>query len=525
MFLLALAVGALGYMVGPALTLDKLAQEADLIFKAEAITSQPVEDASFTKVSGYGARETRFRVISLIKGAAVGDEIRFRHYDEDAGGGLFTPQYYHFEPGSVYIVCAKETPEGARQTRNNHTAKMDLGSLRCRDKAPVTGKTLPEIYWTELMALRDSPNVADVVYALEQLGGMSEGSERAGTKDFSRLEVLNAIHKLVGRAEPEIANAAIRLLGSGSPYLSDTTAPYWLGTIGVSNPGLAQMDHGTRNPGGALCWRELAAVANSNAGAETRALAIRAMGLVRAREIHQMMDPWLKSPDAPIRAASVLLYTDFAVPHSYTTEVFGGFAADQAPEVRKCAAYAIGFTQDAGLLPVLTKLLKDSDADTRRAARESLHSFHPEIPAVHEALKADLDNPETHPLTLLTLARDNPVPYLEQLAKVVEQKPEPKNWGGGEIPAFTAWKLLFKHLRAQPPEDIRSGKWDRYLDVLEQVGSYSSSEPRDIYAFYLQRKMPKRAAKYREQAKKNAGYDLDYFFNEVDKSAETFQGN
>ena len=61
---------------------------------------------------------------------------------------------------------------------------------------------------------------------------------------------------------------------------------------------------------------------------------------------------------------------------------------------------------------------------------------------------------------------------------------------GGEIPAVTASKLVFKHLRAQPSADIRSGKWNRYLDALEKVGQYSSSEPRDIYSFYLQRGMP-----------------------------------
>jgi hypothetical protein len=38
---------------------------------------------------------------------------------------------------------------------------------------------------------------------------------------------------------------------------------------------------------------------------------------------------------------------------------------------------------------------------------------------------------------------------------------------------------------------------------------YSSSEPRDIYAFYLRRGMPDRAAKYRAAAKRTVGYDLD----------------
>jgi hypothetical protein len=347
-----------------------------------------------------------------------------------------------------------------------------------------------------------------------------------GTTDFSRIEVLSAVYGLISRPEPEIAQAAIRLIGSGSPLLSDDLAPYWLGTIGVEAPGLAKLEPGTRNVGGALAWRELVAVANSNVAPETRALAIRALGLVKVPELHQkFMDAWLKAPEIPVRAAAVMLLSDFAIPCDYTTGQFAGYATDAAPEVRKCAAYAIGFMQNPDIVPVLSKLIKDEDATVRRAAMESLRSFRPEIPAVAAALKLDLANPESQPLSLLALAQGNPGAHLEELAKAIELKTEPTNASGGEIPAFTAWKLLFQHLRAQPPADIRSGKWDRYLDALEKAGQYSSSEPRDVYAFYLQRGMPERAAKYRAKAKKAISYNIDYYFDMVDKNPSVFDGN
>ena len=168
---------------------------------------------------------------------------------------MYTPQFYHFEPGRSYIVCARKTVAGAMQTRLSHTVKMDLGVLRCRDQRPVTARTLPEIYGTELIALRDSPEPGDVLYAIQQWDGMSDKPEGSATTDFSRIDVLAAVHGLISRPEPEIAQAAIRLVGAGSPYLSDTTAPFWLGTVGVPNPGLGQMDPGIRNAGGALCWR------------------------------------------------------------------------------------------------------------------------------------------------------------------------------------------------------------------------------------------------------------------------------
>ena len=88
---------------------------------------------------------------------------------------------------------------------------------------------------------------------------------------------------------------------------------------------------------------------------------------------------------------------------------------------------------------------------------------------------------------------------------------------------FTAWEILFRYLQNQSTDDVRSGNLDRYLDAIEKVGNYSSSEPRDIYAFYLQRGMTERAAKFRRAANKAASYDLDYFFKQVDANPSQFK--
>ena len=58
---------------------------------------------------------------------------------------------------------------------------------------------------------------------------------------------------------------------------------------------------------------------------------------------------------------------------------------------------------------------------------------------------------------------------------------------------------------------------------MEKVGNYSSSEQRDIYAFYLQRGMTERAKKYRAAATKAASYDLDYYFKQVDENPSLYQ--
>jgi hypothetical protein len=219
---LAIAGAALGYSVGPALTLEQLTAEADLIFKGEALASEAVEDAWFKPVPAFTTTETRFRIISLIKGQVADGEVRFRHYDEKKVpfGFSYSPQFYQFEPGRTYIVCAHKTEAGARQTRIHHTMHRDLGVLRCRDSRPVTSGGLREIYWSELMALRESARPDDVIYAIQQWGAMSKtpGDEwMRGTTDFSRIEVLNAVRGLISRPEPAIAQAAIRLVGAGSP--------------------------------------------------------------------------------------------------------------------------------------------------------------------------------------------------------------------------------------------------------------------------------------------------------------------
>jgi hypothetical protein len=124
---------------------------------------------------------------------------------------------------------------------------------------------------------------------------------------------------------------------------------------------------------------------------------------------------------------------------------------------------------------------------------------------------------------LNALAAPDAGPHLDALAEAVEKNIEPESWWSGRIPAFTSWELLFKHLQARPRDEVRSGKHDRYLDAMEKLRIHSSTEPRDIYAFYLQRDMKERAARFRQAAKGKVSFDLDYFFDMVDENPETYQ--
>jgi hypothetical protein len=524
---LAVTGVSLAYPVGPPLSLEKLTAEADFVFKGTALSGEPVQDEWFKPYPGFVVRETGFKVVSVIKGGVPGATLRFRHYDEDPRpqGRMFQPQYYHFGKGRSYIIFAKRSEAAGvfRQLQANHTGKEDQGVLLCPGDQPVTARTVKDAIWGELTLMLTSADATNVTYAIHQLDQMSGRRDSFGdTRDFDRTNVLNAIHGLMTDANSKIAQAALGAVGSHNPYMSDERTIFWLATVGSGEvPGIGKMDPKMINLGGELFWKDLVMLADSKAARETRAMAIQALGLVREPSLKKAIEHWLADPDPAIRAAATLLLADFPGPES--CKRLAALAGDAAPEVRVCVARATGFGQQAEAVDTLARLRADLESKVRTAAAMSLLSFSPKDKAIATVFRANLDNEEFKPLFLIALARENPAGHLDALASAVEQRKEPKNWWGGQIPAFTAWEILFKYLQAQLPESLRSGKLDRYLDAMEKVGNHSSSEPRDIYAFYVQRGMTERAKKFREAAKKAASYDLDYYFKQVDENPSLYQ--
>jgi len=525
--LLAFTGIARGYRVGAPLSLQKLTEEADIIFKGTAIFGAPVQDNWFKPYQDFITRETLFKVISVIKGKSLGDKLVFRHYEEDAQprGRMFQPQHYHFEVGRSYIVFAKKTGVAGvfRQLWMYHKTKEDQGVLLCVDDKPTAAETVKEVLWAELTAMLRSAEVSDVTYAIGQLDQMSGGRGRFdGLSDFDRKDVLVAVRRLMTNRESSIAQAAIALVGSHNPYMSDERTLFWLATVGSAEvPGIGKMDPKMKNVGGGLYWKDLIVLADSKAPNATRAMAVRALGLVREASLKKPIERWLADPAPDVRASAALLLADFPGPE--TCGRLTHLSSDAAPEVRACVARAAGFGQKVEMGDVLAKLLVDEELEVRQAAAMSLLSFSPKNKAVGQIFRANIENEEFKPLFLIALAREKPANYLDALARVVVEKPEPKNFWGGQIPAFTAWEILFKYLQTQPADQVRSGKFDRHLDALEKVGHYSSSEPRDIYAFYVQRGMIERAKRFRQEAIKAVSYDLDYYFKQVDENPSLYK--
>jgi len=509
MVLMACMGMAHGYMVRSAVPLEEMTGEADIIFKGTALSSAPVQDEGLKPVPEFIVLETQFKVISVIKGDALPDKLVFRHYDSapEPQGIRYMPQNYHFEVGKTYIVFARKNEAGGfRQLWPNHTTKKDQGVLQCADAKPTAGKTVKAVLWAELTVMLKSPTEGDVTYAIQHLDEMSAGTVIwNGLSDFDRKDVVAAVRGMLTSPSTKIAEAALAVVGSHNPYISEERALCWLATVGSGDmPGLGKMDPKMKNTGGETCWKDLVALADGKAPTQTRALAIRALGLVREPALREPIERWLKDREPAVRASAALLLADFPGPE--TAKALTALAGDPVVEVRLCTARAIGFGQYVDRVDVLTKLLNDADETVRRSAAMSLVSFSVKAEPVARVFRANLDNEEFKPLFLIALAQ------------VIEDKVEPKNFWGGQLPAFTAWEILFKYLQAQPAAVVRSGKLDRYLDAMEKVGNYSSSEPRDIYAFYVQRGMTERAKTFREAAKKKATYDIDHYFKDVDEN-------
>lgn len=510
------------YLVAPPVKLEKLEEEADVIFKATAVATKGVEDPWFKPVQDFVARETEFKVVAVVKGGDLGESVRFRHYDESDKpmGRVYQPQFYHFTAGKTYLVFAKRTEAAGvlRQLWPNHKGREDQGVLRCANDRPVTARKLKEVVWNELMALVQSRDAKDATYALQQLDAMSGADDSfETTKDFERGEVLKAVGAMLASDDGDVTRATIMAIGSKNPYLCDGQAEYWLATVGDGRiPGIGQRDRNLQNSGGKMFAKELMSLADGKGAVETRALAIRALGLARPAELSDAVKRWLMVPEPEVRAAATLLLAD--LPDAEAAKRLVTLVEDPAPQVRRCTAHAIGFKQLPELAGTLGTLLHDRDPAVRQAASRSLCSFSTKHEAVAKVLRENLENAEFHPLFLNALARENPEKYLDQLAKVVVERTEPTNWSGGQVPSFTAFNILFKYLQSLPAGELRAGKHDRYLDAMEKGYVTGSSEPRDIYAFYVQRGMAGRAKSYRVAAKKQATFDLDYFFNQVDQN-------
>jgi hypothetical protein len=505
-------------------TLDQLARTTQLICKATVIADRAVNDDSFKPIEGQGVHEAELRVVSTVKGNAS-DVIRFRHYAPSFGlmAPMSEPPWdtYTVAAGRTYLVLATQIA-GDTYREAEHTYGINQGVLLAADAKPHHGTTLSEAAWAELLALLKSPVEDDAIGAIRQLDQMSGGPQwrgPAGARDeFERDEALLAVGPLVGAKNVNIATAAVNVFGRDSPYFSDQDVPFWLAGGRGHIAGLAARKRPTNSVVADIGAKELLQVATAGTAPGIRALAIRAVGRRPHAYSAEMVATWFRDPSVEVRRAAVLVNADLP-----DHEPIMIASTDDSPELRRAAALAVGLAQDPRLLPLLDKLLHDPVAEIRSTAALSLLSYPVDQGA--SVMKANLRS-DFRPLFVNALASVDPQPYVAMLVKVIEEGRDkrvfeqmPANWNyGGVIPAADSWQILFEFVRSRPAAELTAGKADRWFDALEQGQWFTSKEPIELYALYVNRGLASRAKEFRKAAGKKAGYDLDRNFDIIDKN-------
>jgi hypothetical protein len=521
---------AQSYVVGPALSIDELARQCDLVVKAQAINSALVRDAAFADLSGagYGVFATRLKVISVLKGDPQLGELTFHHYDKlpgQLGEPPVSPQTYHFTPDQSYILFARKTaePRVFRTFSFSHTSQPDQGLIRAADSRPVARNTPAKtVIWDELTALAKSADSANVDYAIAHLDRLSSSPwyDHQPKTDFARNDVLDVVCPFLASKDEVVVRAALRAVGRASPYWPDAMPQSWLATVGKGKTlrrGFGTYPANYANPSALRCRAQLVALAQSSSTADIRALAIRALGRSRANEQDRaLVEPlrrWTTDAAALVRAAAAVLWSDY--PSKEATAALESLAGDKDPAVRADTAHAIGFSQLTELLPIVDRLLADPDESVHRAAALALLSFDPQ--AAGQILKAHRADRAYSVVFTNALAEEDPAAYRDALVAIVKANPGPETNLPGQIPTYTAWDILMNYVATLDAADLRAGKFDVYLDALETPPNIGSSPYQTLYRFYHERGLRTRMQTFRTKALAQVtGYNLDDYFKQID---------
>src|SRR5262249_47541601 len=147
------------------------------------------------------------------------------------------------------------------------------------------------------------------------------------------------------------------------PYEHDLVVGHWLNGLGNGCiSGLAARNRPT-GPVAEIGAKELLEVANNGRTPELRSLAIRALGRDPHAYQAAIVAQWLRDPSIEVRRAAVLVSADLP-----DRQPIMAASRDVSPQIRRSAAYAVGFAQDPGLLRLLGELLQDPVPDVRNAA-------------------------------------------------------------------------------------------------------------------------------------------------------------
>jgi len=529
-----------GDAIGPPPTFEELENRGILIFKGTALSSQPVQASALPMETGLDSVETRFHIVSLVKGQIDGSTIRFHHYETPSGSffGMWSPETYHFQNGRTYLVVTgqQEGTDGAIQFQTHTSMTGGDGVLLCVDARPVSGSKLKDITWNELLNLLQDHDDKDAVYAITRLKQLSappssprhfDARHFGELAEFTQRDVMDAVHGLISSPDDEVAQAAIDVIANDNPYTEKGDVLGWLSAVGGNRSFQAlPLDPNYVNPGAQLYGRELLSVATGTAAPLTRAKAIAAIGPGRPLDPrHDAWAPlfgWLSDPSPDVRRSAALMTADYGESY-YLKGEFPRLAADPSPEVRRALALAIGFGQRLHAFHLLPALLADPDAKVRQAAAASLCSFPIKNATASAFFRDNLNQPEFGPLFLIALAGDNPADHLDELARAVMAHRSVSNWDGDRNTTEACRKILYDYLRTVPFDQLHADNFNGLFDALDTVTPNCEGETINLYRFYLNRGLRERAQKLRQNMESIAPAEMKAALDWADKHPDPGQ--
>ena len=476
-----LASPARAYLVGPAPNLAGLNASSPLIAKVTALDSEAVEDALFQKLPLFAVKQTRFRVVSILKdetkSVVPGSEIAFRHYAPTSGKtsifAMYVPHYYRFVPGRSYLLWAKKSADGWQQFSTAPTEFQRQGALLAPDDAPVEGD-IKNVIWQQTNALLGSPDAEDQVAAIETLGAMSSGMNQRiwfSTGDFLSAQVLDAIAPFIESPDDAVAQAAVETANLNAVRVA---APLLAATRAVSN--------------------------------QTRSAALDALRPVKTSAVEARAREAVGDADPIVAAAALRLLSTFP---GETTRATWKRTLQNADETRRLGAIeGVQIAHDAPMLPVLAALLDDKNERVQQGAANAMLAF-PAATAKNWWEK-ERKHPKWGPVFVVKLAQSSrdTAAYLPELMRAVAQNREPVT--SGQLAVYQSRDLLLEYLRGQTRDALHQpGQFTAIYDALEAPSDLGQTL--SLYQFYRSQGLKTRAQNLRARTEAKEPRYKDYF--------------
>jgi hypothetical protein len=521
--------------------LDKMADEADLVFKGRVISTHAKTNTAFPDWGKPYA--TEFEVISVLKGSTPTNGITFHHITGQpmAWGGGTIPTPYIFEVGMSYVIFAAKADKpdylyspSSNNGANSHEFRQPMQSeyaFRALDSRAVGSLSIKETIWNELNRLLNSGIATNSLYAIQHLNGMSVSCSDLwrNQDDYTRESVLKAVLPFTTNGDDRVAISAIgcfQVGGSHVNFLGDAGGwpSLWMtivrGCSGVQPECIAQV----------LPFSDaLAAVANSSPSSLRRVAAVAAFSCTHYSIVSNSLPRWLTDPAPEVRAQAVLILPDF--PGEFYERLLQERAADTSPVVRAAVADAIGNGKIETLLPTLGSLFSSSPVrtnsgpwphkglqgddyfaevgadDVHTSAGYALLKF--DVDQVGEILKTNISDKGFGLSFIRKLAPNGAEPYFSLLAKELKthtadsEQEAAKNgfhwpliyWLSGNF--GWAWDTLFEYVSAQPREALANSQFAPMLDALQIADDPSDARTRSLYEFFLDKGLTERAIELR----------------------------